>query len=71
MTSDLLTPEAAARYLGGDVPLSKSTLSGWRAAGAGPAFVRVGGARRGSIRYRRGDLDAWLQSQTRTPQRAA
>jgi hypothetical protein len=71
MTSDLLTPESAAQYLGGDAPLSTSTLSGWRVAGIGPAFVRIGGVRRGSIRYRRADLDAWLRDQTHTPQRPA
>lgn len=64
--SDHLTPAETAAYLGGSSPKSTSTLAQWRSSGVGPSYIKVGG----SIRYRRSDLDAWLQSQTRTPHRA-
>lgn len=47
------TPEAA-RY----VRLSKPTLERFRISGDGPAYVKLGGA----VRYRKADLDAWLES---------
>lgn len=47
------TPEAA-RY----VRLSKPTLERFRLSGDGPAYVKLGGA----VRYRKTDLDAWLES---------
>ncbi len=47
------TPEAA-RY----VRLSKPTLERFRISGDGPAYVKLGGA----VRYRKTDLDAWLES---------
>lgn len=49
----LNTPEAA-RY----VRLSKPTLERFRISGDGPAFLKLGGA----VRYRKTDLDAWLES---------
>ena len=49
----LNTPEAA-RY----VRLSKPTLERFRISGDGPKFLKLGGA----VRYRRADLDAWLES---------
>jgi predicted DNA-binding transcriptional regulator AlpA len=36
--------------------VSESTLSRWRASGAGPPFLRLGGI----ARYRAERLDAWL-----------
>lgn len=57
-TLELLTPEGAARYLGGeDSPISTDTLRWWRYRRVGPVFHRVG--RR--IMYRRSDLDAFVQ----------
>ncbi len=41
-----------AAYLG----INYFTLARWRSEGKGPAFVRVGR----QIRYREGDLIAWL-----------
>lgn len=49
----LNTPEAA-RY----VRLSKPTLERLRISGGGPVFLKLGGA----VRYRKTDLDAWLES---------
>lgn len=47
----------AARYLG----LQKTTLEAWRSRGEGPQFVKLGRA----VRYRRPDLDAWIESRIR------
>jgi len=38
--------------------LSVRTLQAWRCKGTGPAFVRAGRA----VRYRRGDLVSWVDS---------
>ncbi len=51
---NLLTTLEAARY----VRLGKPTLERFRTTGAGPRFAKLGGA----VRYRRTDLDAWLES---------
>lgn len=44
----------AARY----VRLSKPTLERFRLSGDGPTYIKLGGA----VRYRKLDLDAWLES---------
>ena len=54
MECDVLTTLEAARY----VRLSKPTLERARVAGDGPLYCKLGG----SVRYRRADLDAWLES---------
>ena len=51
----LLSPQDLARYL--DVPLS--TLYDWRWRGEGPKGFRVGK----HIRYRRSDIEEWIQRQ--------
>lgn len=51
----LTTPEAA-QY----VRLGKPTLERFRLTGRGPNFLKLGGA----VRYRVGDLDAWLKART-------
>ena len=51
MTETLTTREAAA-YL----RLGKPTIERWRITGAGPPYLKLGGA----VRYRRADLDEWL-----------
>ena len=56
MTAELITTDRAADFLS----LSKSTLEHWRTVRKGPPFVRVGPR---CIRYRRADLDAWLNGQ--------
>jgi len=49
----LLTPRETGRALG----VSVHTLANWRAAGRGPAFLRIG---RGRVRYREVDLSAFV-----------
>jgi excisionase family DNA binding protein len=53
---ELLDENGAAAYL----RLKRQTLSAWRCHHQGPPFVRVGRL----VRYRKGDLDAWLDKQT-------
>lgn len=58
-TRDLLDETEAAQYL----TLAPSTLSVWRSTGRySIPFLKLGHR----VRYRRGDLDAWLESRTRT-----
>ena len=54
MNSDILTTLEAAHY----VRLGKPTLERARVTGEGPRYAKLGG----SVRYRRADLDAWLES---------
>jgi excisionase family DNA binding protein len=57
-TRDLLDEKQAAEFLG----VAPGTLSVWRSRGRySVPFVKVGHL----VRYRRGDLDAWLESRTR------
>lgn len=59
----LLTPQEAADMLS----LSPATLAGWRSDPrrapqfGGPPFVRIGTGKRATIRYRRSDLDTWVE----------
>ncbi|TIC82191.1 helix-turn-helix domain-containing protein [Nocardioides sp. GY 10113] len=53
--SPLMTPEEVSAYLG--VPVK--TLYRWRQHLAGPRALRVGK----HLRYRRADLDSWLDNQ--------
>lgn len=53
---DLLTATDLAKELN----THARTLANWRTAGTGPRFVKVGG----SVRYRRSDVDAWLEKRT-------
>ena len=52
---DVLTPRQAAQYLG----ISDSALRLWRSDGRGPRYFRAG---QKLIRYRRVDLDSWIES---------
>jgi excisionase family DNA binding protein len=54
---DALLGEVQAAKL---LNLSTRTLQAWRIKGCGPVFVRAGRA----IRYRKKDLDAWVDSIT-------
>ena len=54
MDHDILTTLEAAQY----VRLGKPTLERARVTGEGPRYAKLGGA----VRYRRADLDAWLES---------
>lgn len=51
----LINEREAADYLGYTV----RALQNWRVRGGGPKFVRVS---RRSIRYRRRDLNAWIEA---------
>ncbi len=53
---DLLREEQAARLLG----LSVRALQGWRSRRCGPPYVKLSNH---TIRYRRRDLIAWVESQ--------
>lgn len=56
--SDLLDEKAAAQFLDN----SPGTLSVWRSTGRyNLPFIKVGR----SVRYRRADLEAWLEKRTR------
>ena len=61
--SELVPDGETARLL----DKKRNTLAGWRCAGEGPAFVKVG--RR--VYYRRADIMAWLGTQRREPTRKA
>lgn len=54
--SALLPEDAVANELG----VSARTLQSWRVIGGGPRFIKVGR----SVRYRRRDLDAYLEART-------
>ena len=42
-----------------------ATLATWRHEGRGPQFVKIGS----NVRYRRSDVDHWLEAQTRSSTR--
>ena len=44
-----------------EIVVPERTLAQWRYLGKGPAFIKVGK----HVRYRRSDVEAWLDSQTR------
>lgn len=55
----LLTEKQAGKRLG----FSPRTLQKWRWTGGGPRFVQVSAR---CVRYRRCDLDAWVEERLRT-----
>jgi predicted DNA-binding transcriptional regulator AlpA len=59
----LFDTSQAAAYLNSSEP----SLERYRALGAGPRWIKMGG----SVRYRRSDLDAYITACTREPRRAA
>lgn len=54
--SELMTVDQVADYL----QVSRWTVYRWRSLGEGPPSMKVGGA----VRYRRTDVDAWLEART-------
>ena len=44
-----------------------ATLATWRHEGRGPRFIKIGS----NVRYRRSDIDDWLEAQTRSSTREA
>ncbi|MDZ7733973.1 MAG: helix-turn-helix domain-containing protein [Acidimicrobiia bacterium] len=59
LVEPLLGPGDVSALLG--VPTA--TLANWRCAGKGPPFLRVGR----HVRYRRGDVEGWIDGQIRDP----
>lgn len=57
-TDDLLKPAEAAALL----RVHPVTLATWRAKGGGPAFVKLGNRPRSPVRYRRAEVQAYLDS---------
>lgn len=57
-SASLLTTRQAAEYLNYEV----RTLESWRLRGGGPVFVRASAR---SIRYRKQDLDTWIEERLR------
>lgn len=55
-----LTPKQAAKYVG----ISEAALRLWRAEGKGPRYFRAGEK---LVRYRRADLDAWIEARLSAP----
>jgi excisionase family DNA binding protein len=49
------TPKQAGKYVG----ISEAALRLWRAEGRGPRYFRAGEK---LVRYRRADLDAWIEA---------
>lgn len=58
----LIDEKAAADRLG----VKPGTLSAWRKRGRGPRYVKMGTGKTAAIRYRRADLDAWIEANVRT-----
>jgi hypothetical protein len=57
MSERFLTPEMLSKEL--EIPTS--TLAKWRLYGGGPRYAKMGK----NIRYERGDVDLWVESQKR------
>jgi hypothetical protein len=58
ISGGLISPTKAAMWLG----VAPKVLERWRGAGGGPSFVRFN---RKTIRYRMGDLEAFVASHVR------
>lgn len=59
-----LTPKQAAKYMG----ISEAVLRLWRAESKGPRYFRAGEK---LVRYRRTDLDSWIEARLSAPAVAA
>lgn len=57
---EVLAPGKTARYLG----ISEAALRQWRSEEKGPRYFRAGEK---LIRYRRADLDAWIEARLSAP----
>ncbi len=55
-----LTPKLAAKYLG----ISEGALRLWRSEGKGPRHFKAGEK---LVRYRRADLDSWIEARLSAP----
>jgi len=54
------TPKQAGKYVG----ISEAALRLWRAEGRGPRFFKAGEK---LVRYRKTDLDAWIEARLSAP----
>jgi predicted site-specific integrase-resolvase len=54
----LVDQNQAAELLG----ISPRTMESWRVTGGGPVYIKVGGR----VRYRRRDLEVWIDARRRT-----
>ncbi len=55
-----LTPMQAAKYIG----ISEAALRLWRSEGRGPRYFKAGEK---LVRYRRADLDSWIEARLSAP----
>jgi len=58
-TMHLLTNAEAASMLG----IKPNTLEIWRCKGRGPRFIKFLPSKQAPVRYRREEVDAWLEQQ--------
>jgi excisionase family DNA binding protein len=61
--TEFLSPAQLAEFLG----ISRDTIYNWRYLRQGPPAVRVGG----QVRFRRSDVERWLQENEEEPRRQA
>ena len=59
MTSELLTPKQAGEIL----RMSSHSLAQMRYLGNGPVYIKISAK---TIRYRRADLESWIEAHTQT-----
>jgi hypothetical protein len=59
MQTEYFAPAEAARY----VKRGESSLAKMRCWGGGPKYIKIGR----SVRYRKQDLDAWMEEGLRLP----
>ena len=59
MESSILSLQQASQYLG----VSQAALRAWKRGGKGPVFFRAGKL----LRFRRSDLDLWIEGQLVKP----
>lgn len=43
--------------------VTEKTLANWRSLGIGPPFTKLSPGRGGRVRYRRGDIQAWMRGE--------
>lgn len=64
MTLELLTPDQAGKILG----MSTHSLAQMRYLGNGPVYIKISAK---TIRYRRSDLESWIDAHSQRSTRAA
>ncbi len=60
--TELLSPREVHAAYG----IAPQTLANYRWRGMGPTFIKLTPGRSGRIRYRRSDVERWLDAQTMT-----